>query len=727
MCREKLAMRWLRSILSIVVLSLLLSSLLGVYMLRVLEQNVLQANTDVISYVQRNIDSKLLQLYDYSNIVGITKDNIYLKNLDSPVEDVPQEAYSLSESMRNYIVTNPLAQGVYVYYPRADLVVGNMGCFSAMSYYALQEVPSRSGDEQWRDALLRKQDASFMLLQMPTEQRLCYVRPTQVMGEVVAVMVIEVDRDKMLQEFAQTTAVPESALAVLLSGQTVASTGNSKLLDEVPKLHEKWKSSGKPHVKADGTIGFFHQSDLSGLEYVNVSSSSAVLRTVRITLMVCLVGAAGCLLFGVAASVFISRKNTRPMKKLLRQLGADEITGQDEYQFITEKFQQITAEHRKNQERVQRHQMLLNSMFLNAVLRGGMYSENAVFAVAKRYEVAFDHPCYQMLVLSGIGQSITDGGSEQEQIMKDLELMGYEALVSVYNGRYVILLNTEEALSEGEKEKVAGILLDHIFHNMPAHAGIGPGYDSMVDILTSYNYAVLALKQNHASDAHPIGHYTEALVRTDTGDPSIMQAFAHHIYTKEFGQAQKLLERLYSEYLRAGGSTGQEMMRQNAVDCLLSDALRQVLPPEQAEQEIATLMIAGAPDQRRHQTDRALQVLIRQTSAEKKEKTPVAVRAKKIIDENFTDPMMGLYMISEQLSISNSYLSTSFKNTYGVSIISYINRMRVDRAKQLILNTDKSIKEIALEVGFSSDINFIRVFKKLENLTPSTLRKEKAQ
>ena len=73
------------------------------------------------------------------------------------------------------------------------------------------------------------------------------------------------------------------------------------------------------------------------------------------------------------------------------------------------------------------------------------------------------------------------------------------------------------------------------------------------------------------------------------------------------------------------------------------------------------------------------------------------------------------YLVSEQLNVSNSYLSTTFKATYGVSIIQYINRLRVDQAKSLILNTDMNIKDIAQTVGFSSDINFIRVFKKLEN------------
>ena len=136
------------------------------------------------------------------------------------------------------------------------------------------------------------------------------------------------------------------------------------------------------------------------------------------------------------------------------------------------------------------------------------------------------------------------------------------------------------------------------------------------------------------------------------------------------------------------------------------------------------LTAAGPPHAQRRQAQHALAVLVQAAAPGAEDKEPVAVRAKRIIDENFADPMMGLYLFSEQLNVSNSYLSTTFKATYGVSIIQYINRLRVDQAKSLILNTDMNIKDIAQTVGFSSDINFIRVFKKLENRTPTTLRRE---
>lgn len=110
------------------------------------------------------------------------------------------------------------------------------------------------------------------------------------------------------------------------------------------------------------------------------------------------------------------------------------------------------------------------------------------------------------------------------------------------------------------------------------------------------------------------------------------------------------------------------------------------------------------------------------SSANPKREVLIAEQAKAFVDENFCDPMMGLYYVAAKLEVGNSYLSTAFKNRYTVGIIQYINTLRIEKAKEYILKTDLNIKQIAQLVGFSSDISFIRVFKKYANTTPSSLR-----
>ena len=56
-----------------------------------------------------------------------------------------------------------------------------------------------------------------------------------------------------------------------------------------------------------------------------------------------------------------------------------------------------------------------------------------------------------------------------------------------------------------------------------------------------------------------------------------------------------------------------------------------------------------------------------------------------------------------------------------------MNRRRIEAAKELMLAGDGNLKEIAAKVGFTSDMNFIRVFKKFETVMPGVYRKDAKQ
>lgn len=194
-------MRWLRSILAVVLSCLLLCSLLCLYVLHVLERTVVETNTALTAYVQKSVDTRLEELHRYSTTIEITHANTLLKNLRELPGTLPAQAYQLSVTLRDFLVTNKLARGVYLYYPRTGLVVGNMGCFEAASYYALQGVPQREGYDAWLAELTKSHDTRFMLLQMPKDERLCYVREMRMTGEIAAVVVIEIDREELLRAF----------------------------------------------------------------------------------------------------------------------------------------------------------------------------------------------------------------------------------------------------------------------------------------------------------------------------------------------------------------------------------------------------------------------------------------------------------------------------------------------------------------------------------------------
>ena len=75
--------------------------------------------------------------------------------------------------------------------------------------------------------------------------------------------------------------------------------------------------------------------------------------------------------------------------------------------------------------------------------------------------------------------------------------------------------------------------------------------------------------------------------------------------------------------------------------------------------------------------------------------------------------------LSDLVKLSPTYLSETFKAETGYSIIKFFNKMKIDKAKEIIIEGDKKVKEVATLMGFSDEFYFSKIFKKVEGISPS--------
>lgn len=85
----------------------------------------------------------------------------------------------------------------------------------------------------------------------------------------------------------------------------------------------------------------------------------------------------------------------------------------------------------------------------------------------------------------------------------------------------------------------------------------------------------------------------------------------------------------------------------------------------------------------------------------------------------------GLYIenVASHIDLSSKYISKIFKQKMNISLVDYISSLQIEKSKVLLLETNKTIDEIASCVGINSRITFYRLFKKHEGVSPSSFRK----
>ena len=72
--------------------------------------------------------------------------------------------------------------------------------------------------------------------------------------------------------------------------------------------------------------------------------------------------------------------------------------------------------------------------------------------------------------------------------------------------------------------------------------------------------------------------------------------------------------------------------------------------------------------------------------------------------------------------MSEGYISDCFKKHMGITIMKYAKKIRIDRAKVLLVTTNASILEISITLGFHDQSHFTRTFKSLAGVSPTEFR-----
>ena len=105
-----------------------------------------------------------------------------------------------------------------------------------------------------------------------------------------------------------------------------------------------------------------------------------------------------------------------------------------------------------------------------------------------------------------------------------------------------------------------------------------------------------------------------------------------------------------------------------------------------------------------------------------KEGTALGQIAKNYIEQHFTDRYIDIEQLSKICGLSAEYFRQSFKRIYGVTPLQYLVNLKLKLAQKLLLESELSVGEIALQCGFEDSNYFTRFFGQHMGLPPTHYR-----
>ncbi|RCX18683.1 helix-turn-helix protein [Fontibacillus phaseoli] len=151
-----------------------------------------------------------------------------------------------------------------------------------------------------------------------------------------------------------------------------------------------------------------------------------------------------------------------------------------------------------------------------------------------------------------------------------------------------------------------------------------------------------------------------------------------------------------------------------------------LLKPIRKDKLIDTVERALEVGEERSRISKMKRIVDRKLIQVTEEQEPVSEQVKEAIHyvENHLDQGFGLREVAEHIHLNPSYFSVLFKEQMQMTFIEYVTRLRIQKAKELLLQTRLPVAEIAERVGYQTTKYFNKVFKEYEGHSPGLYRNE---
>ena len=385
---------------------------------------------------------------------------------------------------------------------------------------------------------------------------------------------------------------------------------------------------------------------------------------------------------------------------------SDTRSGANEFQII----------HDDIDEYVRRIDPAVKAQFFYDLLNGKVQNLDRLFERIRGLHLTWQKRNHTVVII----RTRADSGVSDDEIHA-IELIGDQSLdapageLLVHNAPHdnqVIAIIGFEDLPE--RDRMANL----ICHSMqqPCIVGCGSPQPSPETLNTAYLEAQRAVEYGLLSRASAVVFYDDMHERSD--DP-LIHVPAELRSALEAGDLEKIesgfarfrtaiqdnsyslfaVKMLYYNLLNIAVSVGEKWQYPDAFQIESSDSIDDIV-------NLITRIVASATaDRTTHRS------------------TPEYIlKIQGFIQEHVADYALSLQLLSDEFGLSVAYISRSFKRYTGENLSTYIARLRIDRAKELLRNSGLPLQEIITSVGYADASSFIRTFRKHEDMTPGEYR-----
>lgn len=769
---------WLLSYAVVLLFPILISIIVYVQSSHMLENEIHEANGSMLEQFRSVMDGEFADMKRLSFELGWNlkvRQLLYSNKYLNYPQDLIYDLYQITQDLNVYKTSFPQIDLFYIYLANQKLLLlPNLYRDSAFGYKLLHDNKALPF-ESWKSLVESGSSPGFIPSVRVTEdgvpkKTVAYVaaHPDD-NGQQVGTNVIMIDQSRILGAFGSMELFNKGHIAIYNErGELLVSSLGESMLNGLPISRA---SGGQAAFWQDGDRRYevsAIESAETKLKYVTLIPSGIFWEKAQRVRAFTYLSIAVSLLGGGILTYFFARRHYNPLRSIVQSLDVRPAEskgsgrGYNEFRFIQEALVSTLDEMDRLRRSVKQQHSIVRAHFIAKLLRGRTDSHVPVSESLAAFDMRFETDDFAvMLLCADESEPFPDGvpGEYADKlkllhfivtnITEELVSVRHRGYVAEVGGALVCLINFAEPNPEERQRELYWIAREiRTFLNAKFHIRLSVSFSSVHRTLQSipqaYNEALDAMEYKLVMGDSDILCYEDihntAATKPDEGYYYPLQAEQQLINFVKAGDeagAEPLLLDLIARNFES--NTLPAPVARCLVFDLVGTLMKSVsevgggaaLQLFQRGKRIEKLASCETVADMRSQLIELLQDVCDYTGAKRKQHMEesrklalqdLAARVSAFIAERYEDPNLNITVIGEHFDLKPAYISKLYKEQMGEGLLDRINRERISQAKRFIGSGSKSVSDVAGRVGFHDVNAFIRIFKKLEGVTPGTYR-----
>ncbi|WHH59079.1 helix-turn-helix domain-containing protein [Petroclostridium sp. X23] len=510
------------------------------------------------------------------------------------------------------------------------------------------------------------------------------------------------------------------------------------------------------HVNGKKMLVTYTTSGYNGWKYIYSIPLEELQKDSKIISKMIKISAIIYILFALVFSFLISKGMYEPIERLINLILAsskDEfftkgITAKDEYEFLNYAYNDVIDKNKSMEDAIKSIKPMVKEKLFTNLIMGKRTSLEEILEKLKLLSIDFHSTNFIVVVMQIDNYSeFCKKFDEIDRSIYKINLMAMaETVISSRNkgvcieiesDKIAAIINcTNEGISMQARDELL-LMIEKIKNEVKKHfpftitQGVGRVYKSIVDIKLSYNEAIIALKYKLYQGTNEVINIDDIEVQSEElyyHNSEKEKMIVNNLRIGQYKEVETLVEEMAGEILN-NRSISYESVQQVFVR-LVNGIVELIINMGMTVDEIfgkqANLYEQLAAQETIEDIKvwlmkicRTISDEINSTNSDKSQKN--AERILEYINENLSKDI-SLNEVADLIGFSRAYVSKIFKDYTGKNYTDYVNGNRIEKAKQLLKDSQLSIKEVGFRVGFNSIQTFMRTFKKYEGITPGQYR-----